>query len=392
LTPLISRQTLSELENTAIRLNLAENVTELEKPRAALAREHKAPERTDDEAATLVAQVNVARADFMARSTRLENFEASVHLTPYEVHDERWSLAALDKQVSRRREDAKVVPQRAARLDLRSLARLNYSPEARQQATAEVEHLTFIRAEVVRQIEQRKEPLVADRELSSEMLANLEKAYSSEERTRAKDSRDMPEPRYEHYQLRALEASAEILRDPTLLREVHDWEKNVPNSDPEISWEGRAVAREIVSGLAAEEAKERLHNFLESRKVASLNLGHHRTGTLREVEARTLTDYLARAIESTEHRDYRNTIKSAAHEHQGRLVKDFEKASNYHEAARELAGEAKGREPEFTDKEKINLEIYAERQNDVVERERCLGLAQGQSQTQERDVAASHTR
>lgn len=102
LTPLISRQTLSELENTAIKLNLAEKVTELEKLRTALAREHKAPDRADDEAATLVAQVNVARADFMTRSTRLENFEASVHLTPYEVHGERWSLAALDKQVSRR--------------------------------------------------------------------------------------------------------------------------------------------------------------------------------------------------------------------------------------------------------------------------------------------------
>ena len=392
LTPLISRQTLSELENTAIKLNLAEKVTELEKLRTALAREHKAPDRTDDEAATLVAQVNVARADFMTRSTRLENFEASVHLTPYEVHGERWSLAALDKQVSRRREDAKVVPQRAARLDLRSLARLNYSSEARQQAGAEVEHLTFIRSEVVRQIEQRRAPLVADRELSSEMLANLEKAYSSEQRTRAKDSGDMPEPRYEHYQLRALEASAETLRDPILLREVHDWEKNASRNDPATSWEGRAVAREIMSGLAAEEAKERLQHFLESRKVASLNLGNHRTGTLREVEARTLTEYLARAIESNAHRDYRHTITSAAHEHHARLVKDFGKASNYHEAARELAAEAQTRDAQFTDKEKINLEIYAERQNDAGERERYLEAARGESHSREQAASASHSR
>lgn len=392
LTPLISRQTLSELENTAIRLNLAEKVTEFEKLRTALAREHKAPARTDDEAATLVAQVNVARADFMARSTRLENFEASVHLTPYEVHGERWSLAALDKQVSRRREDARVVPQRAARLDLRSLARLNYSAEARQQAGADVEHLTFIRSEVVRQIEQRRAPLVADREFSSEMLANLEKAYSSEQRTRVKDSGDMPEPRYEHYQLRALEASAETLKDPILLREVHDLEKNASRNDPETSWEGRAVAREIMSGLAFEGAKERLQHFLESSKVTSLNLGNHRTGTLREVEARTLTEYLARAIESNAQRDYRHTITSAAHEHHGRLVKDFDKASSYHEAARELAGEAQGRDPQFTDKERINLEIYAERQNDVVEREKYLELAQGESQAQEREVAESRSR
>jgi hypothetical protein len=224
------------------------------------------------------------------------------------------------------------------------------------------------------------------------MLANLEKAYSSERRTRAKVGGDMPEPRYEHYQLRALESSAETLKDPLLLREVHDWEKNASRNDPATGWEGRAFAREIMSGLAAEEAKERLQHFLESRKVASLNLGHHRTGTLREVEARTLTEYLARAIESSAYRDYRHTITSAAHEHHGRLVKDFEKASSYHEAARELASEAQGQEPKFTDKEKINLEIYAERQNDDAERERCMNLARSDAQSPARDIATSHGR
>jgi hypothetical protein len=36
--------------------------------------------------------------------------------------------------------------------------------------------------------------------------------------------------------------------------------------------------------------------------------------------------------------------------------------------AKELASEAMDGEPKFTDKEKINLEIYAERQNDAAER------------------------
>ena len=131
--------------------------------RIALAREFAAPTRTDDEEAALSAQVNVARADFMAKNARLENFEASLHLTPYEVHGERWSLSALDKQIARRREDAKFVPDRAARLDWRSLARLNYSSAGRREAGDEVEHLKFVRAEVSRQIEQRREPLIEDR-------------------------------------------------------------------------------------------------------------------------------------------------------------------------------------------------------------------------------------
>lgn len=392
LTPLISRQTLSELENTATRLNLAEKVTELENLRTALAREHKAPARTDDEAATLVAQVNVARADFMARSERLENFEASVHLTKYEVHGERWSLSALDKQIARRRDDGRFVPDRAARLDWRSLARFNYSSTARQQAVDEVEHLNFIRREVVRQVEQRREPLIADRNLASELLDVVEDAYSREQKTRERGGEAMPEPKYDRYQINSLEASAETLGDTNLLREVHEWEKTPGTYDSEITWEGRAVAREIMSGIAVEETRGRLQHFLESKRVASLNLGEHRTGTLREVEARTLTDYLARAIESRQQTDHRHSINLAAREHHGRLVSDFEKAQDYYATARELASEAKNAEPQFTDKEKINLEIYAERQNDQTERDRCLSLSRVGATEHDRGASVAHGR
>jgi hypothetical protein len=328
----------------------------------------------------------------MAGNARLENFEASVHLTSYETAGDRWSLAAIDKQIARRHEDSKLVPQRAARLDLRSLARLNYSPAKREQASVEVEHLAYIRSEIVRQIEERRAPLIADRDLSREMLDVLENAYSMEQRTRARTGTEMPEPKYENYQLSRLESSAEILRDPRLLREVNELEKNVSKNDPEINWGGRAVAREIVSGIAVEEARERLQHFLESKRVASINLGEHRTGTLKEVEARTLTDYLARAIESSEHRDYRHAVKNAAHEHHFRLVKDFEKASNYHGAARELADGARGQEPKFTDKEKIKLEIYAERQNDGAERERYSDLARDGVSSKDKEVSPSLTR
>ena len=307
--------------------------------------------------------------------------------------DERWSLAALDKQISRRQEDSKLIPHRAARLDLRSLARINYSATAREQAAAEVEHLTYVRGEIVRQIEQRREPLVADRDLAREMVDVLENAYASEQRSRTRSGLSMPEPKYERHQINALEASAETLKDPKLLREVHEWEKTASKSDPEIDWEGRAVAREITSHLAVEERRERLEHFLESKKVASLHVGEHRTGTLRDVEARTLTEYLVQTISETrEQRDFRQTVKIAAREHHGRLTTDFEKASDYHDAARQLASEAKERNPTFNDKEKINLEIYAERQNDEAERSRYLELARGDTHSNEHDLTISHSR
>lgn len=387
LIPILSRETLSELQETAVKLNLAERVDELEKLRVALAREYKAPTRTDDEASMLAAQVNVARADLMGRNERLEKFDASSHLAPYEVHGERWSLAALDKQISRRQEDSKFVPERAMRLDLRSLTRLNYSPAEREKAANEVQHLTFIRGEVARQISQRREPLNIDRDLAQRMVEVLEDAYDRDERTRERTGKELTEPKYEPYQIRALEASAETLRDSKLLREVDDWQKTAFKNDRESSWEGRAVAREIIAEISVKETGERLQHFLESKRVASLNLGDHRTGALREVEARTLTDYLARAIESIEQRDHRHSINLAAREHHGRLVSDFEKAKDYYATARELASETHKSEPQFTDKERINLEIYAEGQNNDAERDKYLGLARGNDYAQDRAIA-----
>jgi hypothetical protein len=278
------------------------------------------------------------------------------------------------------------------RLDLRSLTRFSYSPAEREKAATEVEHLTFIRGEVVRQIDQRREPLTIDRDLSRQMVEVLENGYDREQRFREREGKAMPEPKYEPYQVRALEMSAETLRDSKLLREVDEWEKTGFKNDRESSWEGRAVARETMAEIGVQETKERLQHFLESKRVASLNLGDHRTGTLRGVEARTLTDYLARAIESPQQRDQRHSISLAAREHHGRLVSDFEKAKDYYATARELASEAHGSEPQFRDKERINLEIYAERQNDAAIRESHLELARGGSYAQDREVAASRSR
>lgn len=73
------------------------------------------------------------------------------------------------------------------------------------------------------------------------------------------------------------------------------------------------------------------------------------------------------------------------------MIDDIEKTKAYHEATRELASEAQGREPKFTDKEKMELEIYAERQNNDAARERYLALARDTGE-QDREVAISQGR
>lgn len=64
---------------------------------------------------------------------------------------------------------------------------------------------------------------------------------------------------------------AEIFRDTSLLREVHELEKTAGRNDPETSWEGRAVAREIMSEIAVEETRGRLQTFSKAREWRHLN-------------------------------------------------------------------------------------------------------------------------
>src|SRR5205823_5577579 len=106
------------------------------------------------------------------------------------------SLGALDKQIARRSEDTKLIPERAARLDLRSLARLNYSSAERQQAVADVEHLAYVRSEIVREIERRREPLIEDRNLAREMVEVIGGIHRAEHETRSREGKSMAEPKY----------------------------------------------------------------------------------------------------------------------------------------------------------------------------------------------------
>ena len=94
-----------------------------------------------------------------------------------------------------------------------------------------------------------------------------------------------------------VKVSTEMFRDPKLLVEVPEWEKNASKNDPPDQL-GKGVLSHARSCPASPfwRLRNALSTFLESKKVASLNLVDHRTGALREVEARTLTEYLARAI------------------------------------------------------------------------------------------------
>jgi len=84
------------------------------------------------------------------------------------------------------------------------------------------------------------------------------------------------------------------------------------------------------------------------------------------VEARTVTEYPANVVMDTrEQRNHRHAVKLATNQHHGRLVNDFEKPRIT--IRRHASWPPKPLdEPKFTDWEKINLELYAERPVTVI--------------------------
>lgn len=156
----------------------------------------------------------------------------------------------------------------------------------------------------------------------------------------------------------------------------------------------RVAARETVAEVAYRESAERLAYYNERGDSLPLAIesidGRLSVHRLKDTKPRSLVERALRPlIEKPAARETRQAIETASAHSRARLITENEKSRAYLEAAREIAGNlrAEAREqgidisrlvPEFTPKERINLEIYAERQTEPTERERYLGLARGE--------------
>jgi len=87
---------------------------------------------------------------------------------------------------------------------------------------------------------------------------------------RAHNGLTMPEPKYERYQINALEASAET----NLLWEGREWEKHAARSDFEINWAGSGSCAKDRVRPSSRTSKGTITAFSRKSKVASLHPGN----------------------------------------------------------------------------------------------------------------------
>ena len=389
-TPIIPRDKLTELQERAVSHGLARHVETLEQIRVTFAGEHGQPTRDDKETARLGGQLFTARTDLHASSERAARFDQTQHLQRWEVNGERWSLTDLDREIERQSDQALVIGMHHYHLD----------PRARKEASREVARLAGVRREVVERIVERRSELHKEVEDSRTFLEVLTRIHESETASRSRDGRDMPQPEFTREELHRIEANTEVTRDAQLLRQLDEFEKHNIERDakaervtPEQRL-SRAVAREIMAEIAYSESAERLAQYNERGDSQPLAIndkdGRISVHRLKDTRQHSLVERALRPlIEKPAARETRHAIEAASANSHARLMTENERSRAFLEAAREIAGSlrAEAREqgidstrlmPEFTPKERINLEIYAERRTDPMERERYLGLARGE--------------
>jgi hypothetical protein len=389
-SPLIARDKLIELQEQAIGHGLADRAEILEQFRVTLAVENGQPTRNDKEAVRLGAQLFTAQTEFRASNERADRFDQTRHLQRWEVGGERWSLTELDRQIEWQSDQARVVGRYSYHLD----------PRARRAASQEAARLVTVRDKIITRIDERRNELQKQTEDARKLVEVLARAHETESANRVREGRAMPEPEFTREELRRIEANAEVTRDAVLLRQLNEIERrsNEGGSRSErVTAEerlSRAIARELMAEVAHRESAERLTSFTERGDAQPLAIessdGRISVHSLKETKPHSAIERALRPlIENQTARETRHAIEAASANSQARLLADYEKTQAYLEAAREIARtlRAEVREqgidiahllPALTPKERIDLEIYAERQADPRERDHYLILARGE--------------
>src|SRR5205085_11701283 len=193
-------------------------------------------------------QLLMSETDQQLKEHRLAEFERSRHLTRWEIGGEKWSLADVDKQLGVREKEARLLnnPQRLLPTGLHSpateIVRLvkvlaknsNLLPGGRREAQAELERLSEIRAQINLKIADKRAGFHNEIEKAAQLTETLTTINEKEMKSRTEAGLPIPPPTLTTSELHRLEASAQAMKDPALLRkfqalEQAHWERRTGN-------------------------------------------------------------------------------------------------------------------------------------------------------------------
>ncbi|HEX5081713.1 MAG TPA: hypothetical protein VFY40_06695 [Blastocatellia bacterium] len=383
--PFINRKTLTATQEQTIRRGLTGHTETLEQIRVAQSWEFNRPARTETETARLQAQLFVAKTDLQANEERESRFDRTRHLRQWEIGGEKWSLADVDRKIERLSDDAQIFGR----------YQLHINGGDRKSAKDEIERLTAIREEIIAKTAEQRNELRERVGEAGKLVAILSQAHEREDEPYSRMGKAMPDPKFIRDEFERIADNAATTRDAAMLRQVYELEgKSSSYANPKeiISPErliARALGRETMAEVFLHESAERLSNFQERKEVQPLLIempdGWLITHRIKDTEPRSILERIARPIiEAPAEREMREAIQAALQHQERQLAGDLEKSRAYYEAAREMVdsislgrssgGPATLPAPEFSPKEEMNIEIYAEKLTDEKQREHYLGL------------------
>ncbi len=333
--PLVRREALVEAQDEAIKHRFAGHTEKFERLRVALAKEHGQPARSDQEAARLAAQVFSAGAEAHAREERARRFDETRHLRQWEIGDEKFSLAEIDRRVERLTDTAAVFGRYELHLD----------PGSRKAASAEIERLGRVRQEVLEKTGERQVEMRESVSEAHKLLDTLAHAYGRESALREQSGLPVPAPRFTREELERASDNIESARDAAGLRQLSVFERQFnayadPNErfKPAEGW-GRAPARTLVAEIFHRENNERLIAFEQRGEIQPLLVetpdGRLITHRLQDTGPQSLFEQIARPlIETDAQRELRHGVEAAFAQYENRLKTDFDETRAYMGAAR----------------------------------------------------------
>lgn len=388
--PILTQSELARLQERAVSNGDAERLRKLEEIRVNLAAEKDSPTRTDGEMGRLRAQQFVAHSSLMVERQALGVFEETKHIRQWTVDDgmERGalsgerannSLADVEKALAQASDQAKFIGAR----------KLHWDDQKRGDARERVGELTERREQVLQRIHEERTNLTARIEHKTETVGALNEMFAREEGRYLNEDRKLPAPMFTEQEMKEIAAHAERRRDPqfyqTLIELEREHDARAFRGLPILLVErvGRAMAREVMAGIAAREAQARLQKFTDQRDQVTVIVkddSSQEIGLARmaDVKPRTPLEHLFRPlIERSE--KYRR-VAIAVDNYGNRLAQRYEETSaihailkeDAHEYEREFARQNPGMavpRPQFTAGEIGKLELQALKETDPALRE-----------------------
>jgi len=391
--PLLRHSELNKLQDQAVANRNPARVQTLETIRESLASERSENTRTDKEVARLDGQLLVVRSEQAARQERAHQFERTRHQTRWQINDKKYSLVELDRRISDQENRSRIFGSPL------KITTLHLSPSARREAAAQVTELKTIRQVVVEKIENRRQELTATVSDAARMTAVLSEIHLKEHDRLIQRNGERHEKILSRAEISQLIEHANLLSDPAMLKhalllEARHEERLAEDKRPPLSTTAaRAIGRESLTDIALQQATHKLNSFEEHKQFTSVAIkdlnGQEQTARLfnfrrpRHPLIRLAQLITQRITESKEHAHLRTETTKAVKAEHGRLKEGVTRATHCHELTKDMADFHREQlrsfhqpipEPAFTPKQVIQLELYAARHPDPLERLRVETL------------------